>query len=446
MAPPSSLMHLGAFLYPSGHHIAAWRHPDAVADAGLNFPHYRELAGLAERGLFDMIFLADTVAAQNGIGDRLKRLSYVSWIDPLIMVTALAAVTRHIGLICTATTTFEEPFSLARRFASLDVLSQGRAGWNLVTSANPYEALNYGWESHPSTQERYERAREFAAVVKGLWDSWEDDAFVRDKASGLFFHPEKLHLLEHSGKHFKVRGPLNVSRSPQGQPVLVQAGASNDGRQVAAELGEVIFTAQPSLEEGVRFYRDVKERAAAAGRDPAHVKVMPGFSVTVGESRAQAQEKLQALQQCIHPEVGMQQLSYLIGHDLSGHPIDGPLPDIPKRDSAASRTDLLISLARRDNLTIRQLYERIALGRGHHQVTGTAADIADEMEQWFKGGAADGFNVMCALLPTGLEDFVGLVVPELQRRGLYRTRYEGTTLRGHLGLPRPANRYAASVD
>ena len=266
----------------------------------------------------------------------------------------------------------------------------------------------------------------------------------------MYFRPEKLHQLNHEGQYFKVRGPLVVSRSPQGQPVLVQAGASDEGRDVASELGEVVFTAQPTLQGAQEFYRDIKTRAANAGRDPDHVKVMPGFAIVVGESQAEADDKLGQLQKLIHPELGVQQLSYLLGFDLRGYPIDGPLPDISQRSGTGGHTDssrghLLAATAQRDKLTIRQLYEHIALGRGHHPVTGTPARIADEMEAWFKADAADGFNVMCMLLPTGLDDFVRLVVPELQRRGLYRTRYTGTTLREHLGLPRPANRFTAAA-
>jgi alkanesulfonate monooxygenase len=434
-------MKLGMFLRPAGHHIAAWRHPDAQADGGVNFEHYVQVAQTAERGRFDMLFSADSATALTAAEASLHRMSYVAWIDPYSLLAALAPVTKHIGLVCTATTTYEEPFHIARRFASLDLISGGRAGWNLVTSANPNEAQNFGRDQHLEKAERYRRAREFAEVVLGLWDSWEEDAFVRDKRNGVFFQPDKMHVLHHTGKYFKVRGPLNVSRSPQGQPVVVQAGASDDGKELAAETAEVVFTAQPTLEGARAFYADVKSRMSKYGRDSDHLKVMPGFFVTVGRTTEEAKEKFQNLQDLIHPEVGLGLLSQRVGIDLSSYPLDGPLPELPENKVISSRAELISTMAKRENLTIRQIYQRIAGGRGHFTVTGTAAEIADHMEEWFTTGAADGFNVMSPFFPSSLDDFVELVIPELQRRKLFRTEYEGTTLRDNLGLPKPQFRH-----
>lgn len=433
---------LGMFLRPAGHHLAAWRHPNAQADAGVNIARFVEVAKIAERGCFDMLFSADSATANSVFDENgLRRMAYVAWIEPFTLLAALASVTQHIGLVCTASTTFEEPFSLARKFASLDHVSHGRAGWNLVTSGNHTAALNFSRDEHMAKDQRYIRAREFAEVVMGLWDSWDDDAFERNRESGIFFDPKKMHTLNHVGDHFKVKGPLNVARSPQGRPVLVQAGASDDGKQLAAETAEVVFTATPTIEEGRAFYSDLKSRMAAFGRAPDELKIMPGFFVTVGDTQAEAHEKREVLQRLIHPEVGIALLSQRMGLDLSDFDVDGPLPEVPQDKVISSRVTLLVDMARRENMTIRQLYTQIAGGRGHYDICGTPEHIADVMQEWFETGAADGFNVMPPVFPDSLSDFVDKVVPELQRRGLYRTRYEGTTLRENLGLSRPASRY-----
>lgn len=444
MSPSQRKIKLGAFLRPAGHHIAAWRHPDAQADGGVNFRHYVKVAQTAERGLFDMLFSADSATAITASPESLHRMSYVAWIDPYSLLAALAAVTSHIGLVCTSTTTYDEPYHVARKFASLDLISAGRAGWNLVTSANPNEAQNFGRDQHAEKSDRYLRAREFADVVLGLWESWDDDAFVRDKESGVFFDPDKMHTLNHVGRHFRVKGPLNVSRSPQGHPVIVQAGASDDGKELAAETAEVVFTAQPTVAGARAFYSDVKARMGKHGRNPNHLKVMPGFFVTVGGTRDEARDKFDQMQDLIHPQVGLALLSQRVGVDLRGYPPDGPLPELPDNKVISSRAELMSDMAKRENLSIRQLYQRIAGGRGHYTMTGTAADVADEMQEWFTTGAADGFNVMCPYFPGGLDDFVSLVVPELQRRGLYRERYEGTMLRDNLELPKPQPRLKPS--
>ena len=433
-----STMSLGAFVHETGQHIAGWRHPDAHTGAGIDFSQMLDAARTAERGLFDLFFLADSAAVSlAGSQAQQGRFGKVVKFEPITVLSALAAVTTHIGLVGTASSTYSDPYLLARQFASMDQISDGRAGWNLVTSNNEAEALNHSRSAHPSHADRYERAIEFAAVVQGLWESWDEDAFVRDKASGVFFDPAKLHKLNHAGEHFSVRGPLNVARSPQGRPVLVQAGASDTGRDVAARLAEVVFTAQTTFEQAREFYADVMARLPRFSRRAEDVCIMPGLYPVVGGTQAEAEDKFAQLQSLIHPDVGLSVLGSTIGVDLSGLPLDGPVPDMPVTNGPRSRQALLLEAARRDNLTLRQLYELNAGPRGHLLICGTPGQIADVMEHWFRAGAADGFNVMPAWLPGSLTDFVDGVVPELQRRGLFRTAYEGRTLRDHLGLPRP---------
>ena len=440
-------MKLGLFLYPTGHHIAAWRSPDCVAEGGLRLSEGIRLAQTAERGLMDMIFLSDVLAVLPRPGERLAttaRMSNFAGFEPVTLLSALATATESIGLVATATTTYNEPYHIARKFASLDLLSGGRAGWNLVTSSSPAEAFNFSRPSHQAHADRYQRAREFAEVVLGLWDSWDDDAFLFDKASGVFFDPAKLRIPHHAGEHFSVQGPLGVPRSPQGSPVVVQAGSSEDGRALAAETAEVIFTAHLSLASAQAFYRDVKQRAAALGRDPDGVKILPGVSPVVGRSEAEARDRFQALQDLIHPEVGLTLLSRMAGVDLSGHDLDGPMPPLPDVEGGKSRSAMLSAMAQAEGLTIRQTYQRVAGARGHWQLFGTAAQIVDRLEEWFLNEGADGFNIMPPSFPDDLDRFVAEVVPELQRRGLYRTRYAGRTLRENLGLRKPANGWRAA--
>jgi N-acetyl-S-(2-succino)cysteine monooxygenase len=432
---------LGAFLMQTGHHIAAWRHPGAQADAGSNFRHYVELARRAEAAKFDAVFLADSVGVRSSELPSLSRTARSDHFEPLTLLAALATVTERIGLIATVSTSFNEPYNVARKFASLDQISGGRSGWNLVTSSGTGEAQNFNRDAHFEHALRYDRAAEFHDVVLGLWDSWEDDSFVRDKASGQYFDPDKLHVLGHKGDHFSVRGPLNVARSPQGRPVVVQAGASDAGRALAARTAEVIFVAHQTFDEAKAFYADIKGRLPALGRDPDDVKIMPGIFPVVGRTQAEAEEKFQQLQELVHPVVGLSLLSNVIGgFDLSGLPVDGPVPELPETNGPKSRQRLLLDLARRDKLSIRELYLRIAGARGHQQVVGTPASIADQLQQWFEEGGADGFNIMAPWFPGGLDDFIALVLPELRRRGLFRTEYEGRTLREHLGLRRPVHR------
>jgi len=442
MTASNRTLSLGAFLMATGHHVAAWRHPDVPADAGLSFQQYKRLAQIAEAAKFDTLFVADSVAAPSApIASRMARSDHF---EPLTLLSALAAVTERIGLIATVTTSYNEPYHVARKFASLDHLSGGRAGWNLVTSDNAAEALNFNRSEHLGHAERYARAREFHYVVSGLWDSWEDDAFLRDKASGQYYDPAKLHQLDHQGEHFQVRGPLNVARSPQGRPVVVQAGSSETGRELAAQTAEVVFTAQTSLAAARDFYADLKGRMARHGRHPDELKVMPGVYVAVADSEAEAQEKQEAFQELVEPQVGVALLSRMLGNfELSAYPLDGPLPELPLTDSGQrSRQLLLTELAGKENLSLAQLGRRIAGGRGHYSLVGTPQRIADELQAWFEQGAADGFNVLVPHLPGGLEDVANLLVPELQRRGLFRRDYAGSTLRDHLGLARPANRFA----
>lgn len=415
-------LHLSAFLGPHGHHVAAWRHPDTDLRTPL-FELYRRQARIAEDACLDAIFFADNVA-----------LTGAPTLEPLTLLAALAAGTTHLGLVATATTTYNEPYHLARKFASLDSISNGRAGWNLVTSDNAAEAGNFGRDQHVAHAERYARAREFFDVVDGLWRTWERDALVGDKAAGVLYDPGRVHRLDHHGDHFRVAGPLNVTPSPQGRPVVVQAGSSDTGRALAAATADVVFTAQPTLASAQAFYRDIQERRAREGKGA--LRIMPGIYAVVGESASHAQEKYAQLQSLIEPQAGLALLGRMIGNfDLSGYPLDGPLPELPvTQDGQRSRQQLLTALAEGENLSIRQLYERIAGGRGHLTVIGTGEQVADAIQEWFEAGACDGFNLMAPLLPGGLEDFARHVVPVLQRRGLFRTAYAGTTLRSHLGL------------
>ncbi len=437
------MMKLGAFVHETGQHVAAWRHPDAYAESGTNFAQAADVAQTAERGLFDLFFLADSAAVSVfGSPDSRGRMAKTVKFEPITMLSALAAVTSRIGLVATTSSTYNEPYTLARQFASLDHISGGRAGWNLVTSNNEAEAFNHGRDQHVAHADRYDRASEFAEIVTGLWDSWEPDAFIRDKESGVYFDPAKMHTLNHRGPYFAVRGPLNVAASPQGRPVLVQAGASDIGRDLAARTAEVVFTAQTTFEQASGFYADVMNRLPAYGRSPDQVRILPGIYPVVGRTEAEAREKFDFLQSLIHPSVGISVLEHTIGvGGLSAYPLDGPVPDMGDTNGPLSRQRLLLEAARRDNLTLWELCLLNAGPRGHLLAVGTPSQIADVMEHWFRNGAADGFNVMPAWLPGSLRDFVDTVVPELQRRGLFRTEYEAATLRGNLGLGVPHPRW-----
>jgi FMN-dependent oxidoreductase (nitrilotriacetate monooxygenase family) len=437
-------MRLGAFMRPVTIHTAAWRYPGAYPDANFNFQHLKRFARTLERGKFDAFFMADHQAVLNMPLQALKRSGTVTSFEPLTLLPALAVVTERLGLIATASTTYNEPYHVARRFASLDHLSGGRAGWNLVTSGNPHEAMNFGRDEHLEHDARYRRAREFFDVVTGLWDSWADDAFVRDVESGIYFDPGKLHTLNHEGEHFKVKGPLNVARPVQGWPVIVQAGASEAGRQIAAETAEAVFTGQTSIVEARKFYADVKDRMARLGRAPDHMKILPGVFVVVGDTVEAARAKKRHLDSLVHPDSGIASLSVALGTDVSGFDLDGPLPEIPESNASRSGRQRLVDMAARDNLTVRELAQIVGGSYGALELVGTPQTIADAMEEWFATEACDGFNVMFPYVPEGLDDFVDRVIPELQRRGLFRTEYEGRTLRENLGLPRPENRFFRS--
>ena len=437
---PTRQLRLGAFMRPVSIHTGAWRYPGAWPDANFNVGHIKRLAQTLERGRFDAFFMADHLAVLDMPVNALKRSHTVTSFEPFTLLSYLAAVTDHIGLVATASTTFDAPYHVARRFASLDHLSNGRAGWNIVTTANPDAALNFGAADQMDHAERYVRAREFYDVVTGLWDSFEDGAIIRDVEAGLFFDPAKLHVLDHHGKHLDVRGPLNIARPVQGWPVIVQAGSSEPGRQLAAETAEVVFAAEGNLDSARKFYADVKGRMQRIGREPDHLKILPAAFVVVGDSVEEAQAKRARLDSLVHYDSGISSLSGMLGHDVSRYDPDGPLPEIPETNASKSARARMIDLARSQQLTIRQLAQRAGSYAGLAFV-GTPTTIADEMEEWLLTDASDGFNVMFPFLPTGLDEFVDRVVPELQRRGLFRREYEGRTLRENLGLPRPRNQY-----
>ncbi|WP_111885799.1 LLM class flavin-dependent oxidoreductase [Acinetobacter sp. CFCC 11171] len=436
---------LGAFIPTTSQHVAGWRHPESRPQDHLNIDYAIELAKTAERGLFDAYFLADglsvrwssAVEGEKGLGD--KGVGF----EPVTLFAALSAVTQNIGFIATASTTYEDPYILARKFASLDHISKGRAAWNVVTTASADAAKNFNIQQHPEPKERYERADEFIEVTQKLWDSWEDNAFHYNKETGQFFDARKQHQPNHQGQYYQVLGALNVSRPPQGYPVIVQAGQSEDGRELAGKYAEVIFTAQQNLADAQAFYRDVKNRLVKYGRHADDLKIMPGVSIFVAKTAQEAQEKYDFLNSLIHPEVGLSLLSALAGGiNLAKFDLDAPFPKIEDADiNFSSRQQMMIDIARKHNFSIRQLYQYIASARGHWTLIGTPEQVVDQLQEWFENDAADGFNVLPPTTPAGLNDFVDLIVPELQRRGLFRTAYEGKTLRENLGLKRPENQY-----
>jgi FMN-dependent oxidoreductase (nitrilotriacetate monooxygenase family) len=430
---------LAVFMMMDGnYHLAGWRLPQAHADAGHNIARWVEFAQILERGKFDMLFIADNISPLGA--DHPESTSHTArslGLEPITLLSALATATTRLGLAATTATTWTEPYNVARMFASLDHLSHGRAGWNVVTGRNAEDAKNFSREEHVAYGDRYARAEEFVDVVRGLWDSFEDDALLVDKSTGRFFDPDKMHLLNHKGSAFAVKGPLGVSRPPQGHPVIIQAGASDVGRDLAARIADVVFTMRPSFEAAKVFYDDLKERAAKFGRSPDHLKIMPGVNLYIGRTTREAEERFEELQSLIPIQFGLQQLSLQLGGvDLSGYALDGPMPEI-KGNVSRANPDFFLTFAVKEKLTLRQTALRVAAGKGHWLIKGSPKDIADQMEHWFKGGAADGFNLLPPSVPQTLTDFVELVVPELRRRGLFRDDYEGRTLRENLGLPRP---------
>jgi alkanesulfonate monooxygenase len=438
-------LHLGAVMRPVAIHTAWWRYPGAYPDANFNLKHLVRFIQTLEAARFDAFFMADHLAVLNMPVQALRRSATVTSFEPMTLLSALAIVTERIGLVATASTTFDAPYHVARRFASLDHVSEGRAGWNIVTTSNPDSALNFGLDDHMEHDERYRRAREFFDVVTGLWDSFADDAFVRDVENGIYFDPDRMHVLDHKGKYFKVRGPLNIARPVQGWPLIVQAGASDSGRQLAAETAEMIFSPGGRIVDCQSYYNDIKARAAGAGRDPEHVKILPGCLVVVGDTDAQAQAKREKLDSLVHPDSGIAALSIALGLDASTFDLDAPLPDIPETNQSKSGRQRVVDRARRDNLTVRQLAQVLGAYGGLSMV-GTAKTIVDKMEEYFHERACDGFNIMFPWVPGGLDEFVDEVVPELQRRGLFRKEYEGKTLRENLGVPRPPNRFFPDTE
>lgn len=441
----SRQMRLGLSIRGHGYHHAAWRHPDVPADGTLHVEHYVRSAQTAERGKMDMIFFADGAGIRQPDiprGSLARTGRDMLELEPMTLLPALAMVTKHVGLVTTASTTYNEPYNLARKFATLDLISKGRAGWNVVASWSELEAQNFGLETTLDYDTRYARSAEFVEVVKALWDGWEDGALVFDQASGQYYDETRMHVLNHHGRFFKVRGPLSVAGMPQGHPVIVQAGASEQGRELGAATADVIYAINATLDGAIAYYNDVKGRMVKYGRQRDDLKIMPAFCPVVGRTRAEAQAKFDELQALFDPLAGLGALYGSFG-DLSGHDLDAPVPEEALgNQELRSLSAQLVERVRRERPTIRELYLRSGI-TGSARI-GTAADIADVMQEWFKAGACDGFNITPAMLPGGGEDFVDMVVPELQRRGLFRMEYEGTTLRANLGLPPVVNRYSAA--
>ncbi|WCS28371.1 LLM class flavin-dependent oxidoreductase (plasmid) [Methylobacterium sp. NMS14P] len=433
-------LHLNVNLLHSGVYPSAWRLPDSRPDAFVDIDHFVRVARVAERGKLDAIFLADTPA----INDRVDYRPFNA-LEPTVVLASVAAATRHVGLVATASTTYNEPYNLARRFASLDLVSRGRAGWNVVTTADAAAGRNFGFAGASEHGARYARAREFTELVHALWDSWEDDAFVGDKAGGRFVDTGKVHAIRHRGAHYAVEGPLTVPRSPQGRPVTFQAGGSEDGRELAAATADAVFSLAQTIEDGAAYARDLRARAARYGRGPDALVILPGLATVIGSTEAEARRRQDALWDLVPVEYSLARLAGTLRIDPARLDLDRPLPDPLPLPPDANHTMFLgtVALARRDGLTVRQLLRALGGGVGHRIVAGTPEAIADDIEAWFRAGAADGFNLMPDVLPDGLETFVDAVVPILQRRGLFRRDYTGATLRDHLGLARPPSRYAA---
>lgn len=435
---------LGLSMKGYGYHHSGWLDPNAPVSGATDFRHYLDMTKTAEAGLFDMVFLADFVAfpmvdmPKGALGRRDK-----DSLEPLSLLSALAPMTQKIGLAATMSTTFSEPYHTARAFASIDHISGGRVGWNVVTSFQDEEAKNFGSTKILAKELRYERAEEFVDVTFGLWESFADDAFPRDKSSGVYFDPTKVNILDHAGKHFRVKGPLTVPRTPQGRPVIIQAGASNEGQELAARTADVVYAVHNTLEDAQKFYRSLKGRMAKYGRAEDEIKIMPGLLAVIGDTEQAARAKYKQMQEMVDPMVGLEYLARVFG-DLSGYPLDGPVPDLRTDTQLASRSEVLLNVARRNNYSIRQLFQSVAIGNAHNTLIGTPEQIVDTMQTWFDEGGADGFNILPAISPAGVHEFVEHIVPELQKRGLFRTAYESSTLRGNLGLPAPKRPHASA--
>jgi FMN-dependent oxidoreductase (nitrilotriacetate monooxygenase family) len=432
-------IHFGVFVLGTGNHTAGWRYPGAD-DSFQDLAVVQRIAAIAERGLFDLLFVGDGLAANLG-----NHPSYTVRLEPLTMLAAIAMSTKHVGLGATMSTTYSDPFTVARVFSSLDHISGGRAAWNAVTTASSASGGNFG-RVHPDHEQRYAIAEEFIEVVRGLWDCWDDDAIVKDRESGRYIDTSKVRSLNHQGKFFSVRGPLNGGRSPQGQPIILQAGGSDRGQNLAARTADVVFSVVQDFDEAKLAYAGLKERVRRFGRDPDDVSILPGVMPIVGRTDAQAREILNTLQGYVDSTEGLAMLSARLGQNMAGRSLDGPVTDIPLPDTSHGFARAILSKARRENMTLRDVYNLTAAARGHWVLCGSAQTIADTLERWFIERAADGFNVMPAYFPGAFDDFVDLVVPELQRRGIYRKAYGGTTLRDHFGLRRPAcGEYAAMM-
>ena len=435
-------LHLNLFIHSRGHHEASWRHPTSSPLALTDIRYYQDLARRAEAALFNSIFFADQLALGGDVAQAAR-----SWLEPITLLAAIAVSTSRIGMIATASTTYTEPFNLARQFASIDHISNGRAAWNIVTSWLATAARNYGGAGQVSHADRYARGEEFMTVVKALWDSWAEDAVVDDRAGGQYARADRIRPINHRGDFYQVAGPLNLPRCPQGRPVLVQAGSSDTGRRFAARHAEAVFTAHVEKATAQEFYADLKALAAAEGRNPDHVLILPGLSAMIGSTEAEARRLAREADDLTDPEVGRKRLSNRFGgYDFSHLPLDRPLSpeDFPEPDTveaARSRTEVILNLVRRDKLTLRQLLGYLAGARGHYVTAGTPEQVADLIEDWFSDGAADGFNIMPPLLPAQLDIFSAEVIPILQRRGLFRTEYAGATLREHYGLPWPKSAF-----
>jgi len=426
---PTRRIRLGLFVQPVGQHVSGWRLTEKLGDP-TDIDWLITIAKKAEAGKFDLFFVGDALATS------MYRLpSTMARLEPLTMLSALAVNTKRIGLAATASTTFSDPFTMARSFSSLDHISRGRAAWNVVTSFSADVARNFSRNDMPNHAERYARAREFLEVADKLWAGWEAGAVQPNKATGDYFVNDKIKAIDHQGEHFQVQGPLNITRSPQGRPVIIEAGSSADGQKLAAETAEVIFTAAASLEEAQSFYRSQKDQVIAAGRNPDHVVIMPGVMPIVGRTREEAKALWKELNTLVDIDNGLRQLSLRFSMDLSQFPLDGPVPEVPLGEGNQSRVKLMTDMAKRENLTLRELAAVAAGSRGHRVIVGTAEDIADDFELWMKQGGADGFNIMPAIMSEQLDLFVELVIPELRRRGLFRDDYEFATLRENLGLP-----------
>jgi FMN-dependent oxidoreductase (nitrilotriacetate monooxygenase family) len=428
-------MHLGVYAVGTGNHIAGWRYPGATT-SGEDFEAFKNIAASAERGKLDFVFVGDTLAFQSeGHPGQILRF------EPTTLLSALASVTSHIGLVGTASTSYSEPFNIARQFASLDHLSGGRAGWNVVTSTLTEAIANFGREAVVEHDLRYEIAAEFVDVVQGLWDTWEDGARILNRETGQYYDPSKVHVLDHKGKYFSVKGPLNLTRTPQGRPIIVQAGSSNSGQQLAARYAEIIFTVQLDKDESCKFYDGVKKQVIALGRRPGHCNILPGLVPVVGRTDDEARAKLAQLMTYVDPTSAMKTMSRRFGHDMSKYPLDGPVPDLPLSNLMHSYNKVASAKAKRLGYKLRDIYNEIAVARGYLLACGSPTTVADLMAEWFKDSAADGFILLPAHFPEAFDDFIDFVIPELQGRGLFRKDYQGTTLRDHLGLPKPESRF-----